>query len=322
MPRLVLIHFGAHRTGTTYLQHALSRNRDKLAARNIHYVSVHESPQIRQAFLQARYALRDGNDTVAESNLKVVADFLSAQLHSNSGNIVISYEGFLGDLCLRHSRRIYPHHAELIARLMPVFQGERVHGAFAVREYGAFVESGYKYLTQTGLKDGFRRYIAGVDLDQLAWRPIVAELQKTFGSNLSLWSYEDFAQSPADAIEWLFQRSFERSSKFLQLPPEASNASASRAALPALLLWNRLFRRHRKASNGIYRLLLQCLPASRFGHAALFDRATKDKLRSRYARDLDAMRADVAGFYCPASSGSATVATVGTLPLGTAAAAH
>jgi hypothetical protein len=322
MPRLVLIHFGAHRTGTTYLQQALSRNRDKLAARDIHYVSVHESPEIRQAFLQARYALRDGNDTVAESNLQVVADFLSAHLRSNTGNILISYEGFLGDLCLRHSRRIYPNHAELIARLMRIFEGERVHAAFAVREYGAFVESGYKYLAQTGLKVGFRRYIAGVDLEQLAWRPIVVELQKTFGSGLSLWTYEDFAQSPAEAVEWLFQRSFERSSKFLQLPSEASNASASRVALPGLLLWNRLFRRHRKASNGIYRLLLRYLPASRFGYPRLIDRAAKDALRSRYARDLDAMRADVAGFYCPTSAGSATVASVGTLPLGTAAAAH
>jgi hypothetical protein len=322
MPRVVLIHFGAHRTGTTYLQHAFSRNREKLAARNIHYVSVHDSPQVRRAFLQARHALRDGDDTVAERNLNVVADFLSDQLHSTAGNLLISYEGLLGDLCLRHTRRIYPNHAALIDRLMRVFEGEQVHGAFAIREYGAFVESGYKYLAQTGLKDGFRRYAAGVELDQLAWRPIVADLQRTFGSDLSVWSYEDFAQSPAEATEWLFQRSFERSSKFLQLSNEASNASVSRAALPALLLWNRLFRRHRKASNGIYRLLLRCLPAKRFGHPRLIDRATKDRLRSRYARDVDAMRADVAGFYCPASSGSTTVASVGTLPLATAAAAH
>jgi hypothetical protein len=295
--RVVLIHFGAHRTGTTYLQHVFSTNREVLAGRNIRYVSIHESPPVRLAFLRARYALRDGDPDNFSHNFEIVAAFLKQHLNDHDGDLLISYEGFLGDLSLRCSTEIYPHHAILLERLMSIFEGERVHGAFAIREYGAFVESGYKYLAQTGLRESFRRYMDWIDLDALSWLPIVSALTTTFGQDLSLWRYEDFEHAQRDVIKWLFQRAFGIRAYFLVQPGEPSNASVSRTALPALLLVNRLSRSHRRASNGIYKMLLRCLPASKFGKARLFNDRARDRLRRRYARDIETIRAEVPQFY-------------------------
>lgn len=284
-------------------------NGEALAARGIRYVSIHHSPPVRLAFLRARYALRDGDPENFNHNFEIVADFLSRHLSEHPGHLLISYEGFLGDLSLRCSTEIYPHHAILLERLMKIFEGERVHAAFAVREYGAFVESGYKYLAQTGLRESFRRYMDWIDLNALSWLPIANTLKARFGRDLSLWTYEDFTEAEGDVIEWLFQRAFGTRADFLERPGEPRNASVSRTALPLLLLINRLFPSSRKASNPIYKTLLRCLPASRFGQARLFNDRAKDRLRRRYARDIEAIRALVPLFCRPPLEASGTAST-------------
>jgi len=300
--RIVLIHLGAHRTGTKYLQSVFAENRQTLAQCNIRFVSIHEHPRLRKAVLRSRHALRDGKAQLFEKEFAGVVAFLSKHLRDHADeNLLFSYEGFMGDLSLRRSGELYRGHAALLRKVMQIFQGERVHGAFSLREYGAFVESGYKYLAQTGLRQNFHRYVEGIELDALSWLPVVRTLEKTFGNELSLWTFEDFARSPGALLSWLFERGYGKDPKLVKIPHEPRNASISRSALPALLLFNRLIPVHRKGSNRLYRLLLWLFPAGKFGSPQLLDESTRRRLRKNYLRDLQTIRTEVPGCYCLSS---------------------
>lgn len=304
MRRTVLIHLGAHRTGTTYLQCVFRGNSEALAERGITYLGLADAPEMQAALVRARHALGDGKPELFEREFATVAAFLARFVREHPRhNLLISYEGFLGDLSLRRGRKLYPMHAILLEKLTRIFEGESVHMAFSVREQGALIESGYKYLVQVGLRHRFRSYMAGISLSEISWLGIIRSLKRTSGDACSMWTYEDFARCPAALLDWLFRRAFGIEANFLTLRDEPGNPSLSRTALPALLLVNRFVPMNSGISEGVYRLLRRCLPARRFGAPNLLSESAKAQLRQQYQADLQEIRREIPDFYRSGSVG-------------------
>jgi hypothetical protein len=214
--------------------------------------------------------------------------------------LLISYEGILGGLAKAEDNKFYPHHQRYLTKFLRIFEGERVHGLFGIREYGSFLESSYKKLVETGHKPKLECTSTGNVSDDVSWLPIVRALKSAFGSQFSLFSYEDFAKCERRCLQWLLHRTFNLDVDLLELIEKPLNASPSRPALRAMLLVNRMLSRFsRPLRYRINRRLSSWFPADKYGHPKLFEADAKRALKERYAIDVQALRHELPNMYDP-----------------------
>ena len=299
--RLIVIHFGAHRTGTTYLQAVFSNNAELLAERGIQYRCLFDVPSVRKAIIASRRAATRGDEAEFERHFAVVENYLRTLLKDHpTDDLLISYEGILGGLAAAEDNKFYPHHQRCLTQFLRIFAGERVHGVFAIREYGSFIESSYKKLVESGHKPKLECTSAGNVSDDVSWLPIVRALKSAFGSQFSLFSYEDFAKCERRCLKWLLQRTFNLDVDLLELIEKPLNPSPSRPALRAMLLVNRMLPRSaRPLRQRINRRLSSWFPADKYGHPKLLGADVKRALKERYAIDLQTLRQELPNMYGP-----------------------
>ena len=299
--RLVVIHFGAHRTGSTYLQAVFDKNAALLSKRGIQYRGLFGIKPVREAILASRRAAHHGDSAEFDRYFKVVEEYLNRFREDYpTDDLLISYEGILGGLAGAENGGFYRHHQLYLTRFLKIFEGERTHGVFAIREYGTVLESSYKKRVECGHKPRLQRTSAEVPAE-VCWLPAVRALKSAFGTRFSLFTYEDFATSDRQTLEWLFQRTFNFDVELLELPRERVNPSPSGAAWGAMLVVNRMLSRFgSKARKRINRHLSSLLPAGKDTQPKLLSESARRDLNQRYAKDLQTLRQEIPDMYDPA----------------------
>ncbi len=157
MSRVVFLHIGAPKTGTTYLQDRLTRNAATLAAHDVHFPS--RSPLVSPGLSHFRAALDllgqdwGGPPGHAEGSW----DALARRVRRLSGTVVISHE------------ILSPARPEHVRRAMADLAGSEVHVVYSARDLGRALPAAWQESIKQGRKWTFRRFLRKTQGDRQPW---------------------------------------------------------------------------------------------------------------------------------------------------------
>jgi sulfotransferase family protein len=193
----VYLHLGAHKTGTKYQQAWLAANREFLAAQGSRFV-----PGRRIQADVRRWRWNPSRENIPPSLPKLFTELTNLRRRS----CVLSWEGMLGPMDLKATRTIYPHSRVILEVLHDQLRDSNTKVAYAVRDYGDWVESSYKWMVRLNRSYTFEEYMEGVELDALTWVTTVTAMRELFGAeNVLVWSHEAYRRDSATGDEELLR---------------------------------------------------------------------------------------------------------------------
>lgn len=132
--KIVVIHIGPHKTGSTSIQHSLATNQAALSSSNalfLHNKHTHDAAML----------LSRGSFDEAEIKLREIRDHITT---SKERTFILSHEDFCGDLPGRtRSRRIYPRLAKNLRVLRRSLLPHRVKFVYFQRAHNEWLRSCY-----------------------------------------------------------------------------------------------------------------------------------------------------------------------------------
>ena len=151
MSRVVHLHIGAPKTGTTYLQHRLARNARTLAKHDVRFPT--RSPLVSPELFQFRAALDLlGQDWGGQPGHADGAwDQLVRRLRSRSGTNIVSHE------------ILAPAPPDAIAKVMRDLVGCEVHVVYSARDLGRALPAAWQESIKQGRKWAYRRFLNRVE---------------------------------------------------------------------------------------------------------------------------------------------------------------
>lgn len=189
----IYLHAGAHKTGSTYLQHCLYNSPDFFAAQDCLLVShpdFGEDLPPREVIDDIVQWRRSPVDLPAPASL---ARFLDDLATLPRRSVLWTYEGLLGEMNLSVTPKLYGRAPGIVRELGRLLEGHPAKIAFTVRSFPDYIESSYKWVVRNNRSISFPSYLKTVDLDALSWRPAVESLWETFGrQNALVTSYEEY----------------------------------------------------------------------------------------------------------------------------------
>lgn len=150
MSRVVYLHIGAPKTGTTYLQDRLARNADHLAE---HGVTVPSRGRVPADLFHFRAAL----DLLGEDwggppgHAQGAWDQMMGQVRRSSGTVVISHE------------ILAPARPESIAKAMNDLGDSEVHIVYSARDLGRQLPAAWQESIKQGRRWSFQTFLKRVD---------------------------------------------------------------------------------------------------------------------------------------------------------------
>lgn len=220
----IVLHLGAHRTGTTTLQDYLRRHRPGLAARGIR-------PLLPAALRGPEYrglVQRNGGGPARQALAATIARARGQGMRV----LLLSEENLCGDLrATLAAGRPYPGLAARLARLGPLPDGGPRRVGLAVRPYAGWWESVLAYAVAQGLHVPDGAEGARLSAARRGWADVVADIARAFpGAEIVVW--HGLAGRPHLPVQAL--------TGIAGLPPGGSaprrNAAADAAVLRARLV--------------------------------------------------------------------------------------
>jgi hypothetical protein len=147
MSRVVYVHVGAPKTGTTYLQDRLTLNARSLARHGIHFPT--KSPLVSPGLFQFRAAL----DLLEEDwggppgHAQGAWDALARRIRRTNGTVIFSHE------------ILAPAKPAQIGRLMADLAGSEIHIVYSARDLARQAPAGWQESIKQGRKWTYRRYL-------------------------------------------------------------------------------------------------------------------------------------------------------------------
>jgi hypothetical protein len=233
----VFLHLGAHKTATSFLQ-ANFMVCPWFEEQGWRFICLQRHfPALRKHALQARK-----NGIVKSRGEAPFAEFF-AEMRAEPRNIFFSSEILLGQMSMRRTGEIYPHHAAMIAKLKEQLTGKDVKVAYCIRDFGDYVESGYNWLIGRGKSRDFGAYSKKITVKTLSWLKILDSLSDTFGAeNLIVWTYEDFKKNSVEGLKDIAEAAgLDRAG--ITIPKQKPrNVSKPPDIIELLSLWNKTLR--------------------------------------------------------------------------------
>ncbi|MGL6260694.1 hypothetical protein [Vibrio sp. WXL210] len=150
----VNIHFGVHKTATTYLQGQLKQSQVKLLDNSVEYVDF---PNNRKKLTSKFFGL------VPTLKREDIVDGVQVD------NIIISEENLIGGVDTPLSGTLYPNLKSNVERMLSIFRHDTVRVFITIRSFDGFLASLYcEYLRHYKFLS-FDEYIQKMDLENLSW---------------------------------------------------------------------------------------------------------------------------------------------------------
>ncbi len=215
----VVLHLGAHKTGTSLIQKYFRDRAGDFVGHRVTAVSRSDTNR-----------LIGWGDMVRDKPMRL-RHRLEAELRREPDVVLVSHENSLGRPFDPETPGVYPHAAELAEALASATDGLDVSVVFYFRPMADFVESYYLQTIHEGAWHGFDEWYATVDPESLSWRPVVAALDRAFGAERTILG--DFSEISDGQNEFL-TRFIQRAD--IPLPPAVRyqprrNASISELGL-------------------------------------------------------------------------------------------
>ena len=174
MSRVVYLHVGAPKTGTTYLQDRLRLNAKSLADHGVHFPT--RSPLVSPALFQFRAALDllgpdwGGPPGHAKGNW----DALARQVRRRSGSVIVSHE------------ILAPASPAQVAKAKADLAGSEIHIVYSARDLGRQLPAAWQESIKQGRRWSYRRFLrAAVSGDPWFYRAFdLPSVLETWGAGL------------------------------------------------------------------------------------------------------------------------------------------
>lgn len=180
MPRMIL-HIGAHKTATSYMQKKLALNVDLLRRRNIHYDPL---DTIRKEFTPIL------NDRTAQDSEWLI----ELRTTSKSMNVLVSEENIMGvpgDIV--REGHYYVWAQSRLKRTCKLLRTETPEVFLALREYSGFTVSMYSEYIRHRQFMKFSDYLEIYEKSAFSWTRVIDDIFTAIpGARLSVWDFGNF----------------------------------------------------------------------------------------------------------------------------------
>jgi hypothetical protein len=230
----LVLHVGAHKTGTTLVQKALRANREAFATRGYDVLIRNEYENLTEGYHSRwrRQGASLGNVTKAFEMVRDAA---------TQDSLIISHEDILASV---HSFRTGPLYApaDNVLRIAhKVLQPERTTVLLYVRRQDRFVESSYLQTVRVGSTKTFAEFMEPVTAENLRWDSLVEKIRETLPADAEM--RVNYFESIKELHSRPFVREFFRQTGVGVVPKfsfntEAVNRGYSDAALKLALVGN------------------------------------------------------------------------------------
>jgi hypothetical protein len=276
----VILHVGAHRTGTTTLQQTLRRNTARLTANKV----AHWGPRATRSPLfegLVKSADRVTDEVAAQGRIAV--ERIGTQMAQLRGagmrSLIVSEENMLGAVpaCVI-ARRLYPDAARRMARFRPAFADSCTRIGVSIRSYDQLWASMLGFTVKRTGRVPDKALLADLVAQPRRWRDVIRELHVVFPkAEIVVWPFEGMVDTPQLLIPALTGRT-------LPVPLEPvdmiHNPSPDLETLRAVV------------AEGPCAQHLTRLPAGSTLPWRPFSEAQVAQMRADYATDIDWLRAD------------------------------
>jgi hypothetical protein len=174
MSRVVYLHIGAPKTGTTYLQDRLRLNAKSLADHGVHFPT--RSPLVSPALFQFRAALdllgQDWGGPAGHATGNW--DALARQVRRRTGSVIVSHE------------ILAPASPAQVAKARADLAGSEVHIVYSARDLGRQLPAAWQESIKQGRRWSYRRFLrAAVSGDPWFFRAFdLPSVLETWGAGL------------------------------------------------------------------------------------------------------------------------------------------
>jgi len=230
----VILHIGAHRTGTTSLQRALQQNQHNLKKNGVAFWGPRQTRGGRfSGLLRATDADDAETKRLIGRNRGVISLECDRLAKQGTRRLIVSEENILGSM--RHNLRtslLYPGLPTRLARFADLFGSKLTRVGLSIRPYDRYWASALAFTMPMGVPAP----VEG-DLDRLvtqprSWRQVISDVARVFpGVEIAVWDFERLIGRPQAQY-----RVLTGGNGRIQPSDAHHNASAPREALRELLL--------------------------------------------------------------------------------------
>lgn len=173
MESSVVLHLGAHKTGTSLIQRYMRDHKALMQKNRLDFTARSETNQF----------LGWGKPNFIRENISELIDNAKASLKNGAKHFVVSHENALGRPFLAHKPGLYPDSNEAAAAMRDMLRGLNLRVIFYIRSQPDFVESYYLQTIHQGSYLTFKDWREDVSFDSLSWRPVIENLRSNFGES-------------------------------------------------------------------------------------------------------------------------------------------
>lgn len=193
----IVLHLGAHKTATTYLQTLLHRNADVLRRHRIDLAHPKRLRPIFQAAPRPRYTTSRGRRVAARA--WALEQVIGSAADLDRERLVISEEQLIGSLRTGlQGRGLYRDVSREIRAVSSVLNGRPVRVMFSIRGYETFHVSAWGQIMRgTGYQPFGEDQRRNLLESRRGWPEVLADLMRALpqDSDLTLWRYEKMAET-------------------------------------------------------------------------------------------------------------------------------
>lgn len=280
----LIVHVGAHKTGSTFLQNTMKNNLKLLRENAVGYFGGEDARvNFTRNIVYPAVGLRESAQT--RGDFVSQARSLLEEKAGDTTSLFLSNENVLGycDLTLNEGL-IYPK-AKSVFEFISELSGDwNVKIVYFIRGYSDFIESTYVQKIKEGFSYTFEKYKRLCHPEKISWVESVDAARALFGEdNVTLVKYEDFRN---DQIEILDKVLSTLPDSPIELEVDAGktvNPSYSNIALELARMANSVLR---KTDLKDYRnFLTRRFPVSEYGRVSLLTDEERAMFHKKYQED-------------------------------------
>lgn len=190
----IVLHIGAHKTASTYLQKTLAQNTRRLLR---HKVEFHGPKSLRPRLAEALARTRPRSDAgIHACRRDCLAWLIDDAEERGVSRLILSEEQFLGSLRdMAMGDDFYEQAQEAMAPLTEACGGRKVTVLMAIRDYADFLASAYGQVLRGWRFMPFDLRMREAFLaQQRGWPELIEDISSLLSkeSTIRLWRYEDF----------------------------------------------------------------------------------------------------------------------------------
>ncbi len=227
----LVLHLGAHKTATTFLQDTLRHHETALAADGVRLVLPRQTRRVLSLVSPNPGKDRPAREDALSSNRAKLGKALSALASEpETKRIVMSEEGLIGaPRQIVTDAKLYPDIETRLQSLPEALNHPNVTILFAVRDYGQFFSSCFTTVLRRGARFDPASVAARLLRADPNWQDVLRAIRARLPrAALRIWQYERFGDRQADVVASLAAQNI--------APPKPSVfRTLSHAAVDALL---------------------------------------------------------------------------------------